>query len=47
MNRDKWKAASVVGMCVLFLASCALETALAFKRAGLIAKGGKKEDRKA
>ncbi|MBR3474918.1 MAG: hypothetical protein IKH34_07605 [Oscillospiraceae bacterium] len=42
MKNEKLKTASVVGMCALFLLSCVLETAAAFKRAGIKPGEGKK-----
>ena len=42
MKNEKLKAAAVIGMCVLFLASCVLETAAAFKQAGIQSGAEKK-----
>lgn len=37
------RRASVVALCALFLVSCVLQTAAAFKRAGIAAEKAKKD----
>ena len=43
MKKQSVKTASVVGLCVLILTSCLLQTAAAFRRAGIGPGAGKKD----